>query len=122
MLEYFWGSIVSIATFVTVIMAKGFCSHTINSIASSTMGIFLISENSLLGVPLWTKFIPLQNYIDSSFYILIIISLVICVFTICLLIDKIKVFLLKCLKGPIDKVFQLVDKNINKCMSLMEKI
>ena len=73
----------------------------INYISSSTLGVYLIHENSYLRNFLWNIFIPNKCYYNSYVYILFAISKVFIIYFLCIIIDKIR-----------NKLFKNIEKKI----------
>ena len=70
-------------------------SNLINEIASSVLGIYLIHDNDVIRNWLWNVFFPNAKYINSNLFFLHMIIKVIVIFSTCLIIDKIRIFLMK---------------------------
>lgn len=70
-------------------------NKTINSIASSVLGIYLIHENVYVRTVIWQQILPNVNYYYKSpmVFIMFAIFKVLAVFILCLIIDKIRIIL-----------------------------
>ena len=91
----------------------------INSIANSTLGIYLIHDNDIIRNWLWKDFWPSSLYLNSKFYILHMFSKVTIVFFICLAIDKIRIIV--CDK-KIDKLIEFIKNKYLKNKFIRGKV
>lgn len=91
-----------------------FQSKPINWIASSSVAIYAIHENKYFDKKLWYGLIENQylDYNVGKFY-LILMSECLLFFFICILIDKIRMFLMKPINPVVDKIDVYLDKKIN---------
>lgn len=74
----------------------------INWISGCTLGIYLLHDNNFMRTFLWKHLLSCQNYQNSAFLALHAIICVVAVFTICLLIDKVRIALIE---RPLFKLF-----------------
>lgn len=89
-------------------------SKLINTIARSTLGIYLIHENPSLGRILWDRILHVDVVYYRKLYILYILLSVIVIWAMCLIIDIIRIRILeKYIVTPCLKHSKLVDR-INK--------
>ena len=66
-----------------------FVNKPINYIASSVLGIYLIHDNKIMRPVIWGRIYNNMNYINSKYYIIHVAIKTVCIFIICLIIDKI---------------------------------
>lgn len=78
-------------------------NKAINYIASSTLGVYLIHENSYLRDILWNKLLPNASFYNSPCFIVIAVFKICVVFCICVIIDKFRDFLLSKTEDKIAK-------------------
>ncbi|MCD8375668.1 MAG: acyltransferase [Oscillospiraceae bacterium] len=76
-----------------------FHSAIINRIAASTLGIYLIHDNSMARKVIWEVIFPNVNYLNSPCLLLHIILKCIAIFVGCLVIDQLRLY-------TVDKLFQ----------------
>ena len=90
----------------------------INRIATSVLGIYLIHENFLLRNIIWKSFLPITFNINSGFLPIYMIGKVLLVFSICLIVDQLRILLLgKIEENFSNKIYSLIRKkqvNINE--------
>lgn len=67
------------------------CFPTVNKLAASVLGIYLIHDNELVRPYIWTTIFPNASYLGSSYFVLFLLAKVCCVYAVCLLIDQIRV-------------------------------
>ena len=102
---------------------KDIKSRLINFVASSTLGIYLIHDNFILRGWIWKEVYPNNNYLYSNYMIVHFIIKVIAVFIICLVIDKLRLYLIeKPLKKPLDKLYEKVESLSKKVYEKVEKL
>ena len=87
---------------------KPFTNKVINTIASSTFGIYLIHENTYLRKILWIDLINVPNYVNSNYFIFHLIGSVLVVFTICSIIALVRNLIFE------ELVFKSLDKLLDK--------
>ena len=90
--------IISFALFFIFKNIKIKDSVIINSIASTTFGIYLIHDNEIIRNILWKDIFNINNYITSNYFVIYCIIAVSIVFIVCMFIDYIR-------KGTIEKLF-----------------
>ncbi len=62
----------------------------LNTISSSTLGVYLIHDNNLVRNILWTEIFKNNQYLQSNYLFLHAVLTTIIIFIICIIIDKIK--------------------------------
>ena len=77
----------SISLLLIFLKRKEFSNKNINYISGSVLGVYLIHSNFLFSPYLWTKFIHIQTYFNSTNLIIISIISIILVYIICTIID-----------------------------------
>lgn len=100
----------SISLFLYFKNMKIFYSNIINTISSTTLGIYLIHSNTFIGPIIWESIFKCATYADSKFLIINALIAIVCVFIACSIIDLIRQVIL-------DK---LVNKKIEKILSKIE--
>ena len=116
--------LISIAMFCYFATRKKFYSKTVNKIAASVLGIYLIHANPLVTQFAWNYILPNQSFLDSPYFLLLYISKVIAVFIICLIIDQMRINFLKPIYGKYismlwDKINPLICQSISKVQNHM---
>ena len=97
-------------------------SNIINFIASSTLGIYLIHDNYLIRHWIWREFFPNNQYLYSNLLILHCIAKVIGIFVVCIIIDKLRIYLIeKPLSKYGEKIYEFLEKTIKKVCIKAEK-
>ncbi len=89
---------------------------TINSIASTTLGIYLIHENNFIREIIWQRIFPVTSLYNSKYLFLAMIVKVTIVFIMCTLIEKSRQLLLGNLEEKLSK------KIFNKITSIKTKV
>ena len=97
----------AIGIFIEFAYKEGFYNKYINYVASSVLGIYLIHDNFILSPIIWQK-ANLRSYISSPCFWMYEILVIIIIFVVCLIIDKIRQI---CIEKTI---FKFVDKKIQK--------
>lgn len=108
----------SICLFNVFINKKHFNSRIINIIASGVFGVYLISDNNYIRIPLWQKIFKNHKYVCSNFLIIHMICAVFLVFIICCLIDLVRKYTIdsvynKCFSKKIDRFQNFLDLKWN---------
>lgn len=98
--------ILAYCIFIAFINKKEYSNSLINSIASSTLGIYLIHDNVIMRKVMWNK-INIRTIIKSKFFWLYEIEIVIGIYIACLLIDVIRKKVIE------EKLIKLVEEKIN---------
>ena len=80
-------SIMSITTFVLFINKQQWCNSTVNYIASSILGVYLIHDNFIVRKHIW-KFFKINEYITHKYFFLYEMVIVLFIFGFCFLIDR----------------------------------
>lgn len=106
----------AISTFLYFAKHHNYLSKTINFLSSSVLGIYLIHDNEYIREIIWKKVYPNVLFINTNFFILHIIIKIFCVFIICLLIDKLRIYFLE------SKIIKIIDKNQNKVKEKLNNI
>ena len=100
-------------------------SKIINYVSSSIMAVYLIHDNFLMRKLIWLQIFPNMNYLNSKYLFVHAILKIICVFFICVLIDKIKIlFCKKTMNKIANKIynsFKKIKNNIVLRLSVLEK-
>ncbi len=95
---------VSLSVFMIFINKKQFCNDSINYIAASVLGVYLIHDNFILRDIIWNKVKLLELYNTSNFWIYEI-CIVCLIFIVCILIDKLRIFIIeKPIMNKIEKI------------------
>lgn len=81
--------VLGLSIFVEFINQNEFYNKTINYIASSSLGIYLIHDNFILRPIIW-KVVNIEKYMNTTYFWLYEIGVVTIIFGICLIIDKIR--------------------------------
>lgn len=98
--------ILAYCIFIAFINKKEYSNSIINSIASSTLGIYLIHDNVIIRKFMWDK-INIRDIIKSKFFWIYEIEIVIGIYIACLLIDIIRKKVIE------EKLIKLVEEKIN---------
>lgn len=107
----FLSLLISIGIFMLFINFKDFKSIIINSIASSTFGIYLLHDNFLVRDFIWKK-LHIEDFMVEKHFWIREILLVLTIFVIGLVIDKLRQI---CIEKPIFKLWNRIEtKNKNK--------
>ena len=69
-------------------------SRTVNWVAASMFGVYLIHENPIMHQHLWNDWLGLYQYFGNDIYPLIVIGVTAMVFVACLIIDKARIYLI----------------------------
>lgn len=88
--QYPFVFLTSVGIFVCFYNIKKIYSRKINSIASTTFGIYLISDNYIVNPILWHRLFKNSMWQDSSFLIIYTFFVVCTVFCICSIIELIR--------------------------------
>lgn len=109
--------LISIFTFI-LFKDLNIDSKLINTLASTTFGVYLIHESKLVYPILWTNIFHCNNYIKSPYFI--IYSLIVCliVYIVCTLIELIRINLLE--KNYMKIIFK-IEPFINKVLEKYSK-
>ena len=85
-----------------------------NWIASSMFGVYLLHDNGLVRPWLWHTILKIDTYMNSPFFIIISIFASLCVFTTCIIIDKILSVFYKPFTNYVEKALSKISfkKNI----------
>lgn len=105
----------SVSLFNLFAWGKPFTNKAINTIASTTFGIYLIHENNYLRKILWTNIIKVPNYVDSNYFIFHLTGSVLAVFITCSLIALVRNLFFE------KVVFKLIDKKLNQVVKFLQK-
>lgn len=81
--------ILGLSIFIEFINQKEFHNKIINYIASSSLGIYLIHDNFILRPIIW-KGVNIGKYLKSPYFWLYELGVILAIFSICLIIDKIR--------------------------------
>lgn len=113
--------ILGILLFLYFLTRKNFYNKYLNYISGSVLGIYLIHENNYMREILWKIFLPIERYIFTpSFYIILFIK-VVGIFSGCLLIDIIRRILFEKLENKISVYFaSLLKYFFNKIKKFFE--
>lgn len=85
----FGASVCLFLLFLTFSINKAFLVKTINCIASTTLGVYLIHDNIFVRDLLWEK-LKIYELIDHPYFYFIIAGTVFVIFFVCFVIDKIR--------------------------------
>ncbi|MDO5557641.1 MAG: acyltransferase family protein [Clostridia bacterium] len=100
-----------------------FYCKSINYIASSTLGVYLLYDNYCIRKYIWRVISPNINYLESDFLIVHALVKCIMVFVVCVIIDKIVEFILRrTLYKCVDNYKWNFDKIKEKFFRLTEKL
>ncbi len=103
------------AVFLFIYFSRvNFSNKFINIIGKSTLGIYLIHDNSLLEYPIWREFWPNYNYFSNPYFHLFAKTIVI--FVVCSIIDIIREYTIG------KAVNNWVNKNIDALSIKLKKI
>lgn len=80
----------AVSLFLYFLTRPYFFSATINRIAGTVLGIYLIHDNQLMRTLIWDYIFPNLDYLHSSWYVLFFISKVLAVFAICSAIELLR--------------------------------
>ena len=97
--------------FLKFINISKFNNKIVNTIASATLGIYLIHDNPNFRIILWNKIFYLPNYINEPYFILLLILTSIIVFTVCCLMELLRK---KVFDRFIDKISTKIDYKITE--------
>ena len=86
--------ILALTTFIIFLKKKEIHSKTINFIASSTLGVYLIHDNIIMRDWIWNK-VNIQEHIMNNNFWLYEISVIAVIFFSCILIDKVRKYMLE---------------------------
>ncbi len=70
-------------------------SKTVNFIASSVLGVYLIHDNDYIRPILWKSFYPNLDFFNSKYFLIHILVKTGGIFVVCVIIDKIRIYLLE---------------------------
>lgn len=111
--------IVSLSTFMLFINKKEFNNSIVNYIASSVLGIYLIHDNFILRPIIW-KVVNIGNYLQSPYFWIYELGVILAIFCACLIIDKIRQ---KFIEKPVLKfIYNRIDKLEEKINNKGENI
>lgn len=98
--------IMSVACFEIAIKCKPFTNKTINYIAKSTFGVYLIHDNPFIREVLWCRIFKVASFAEGNFAIFVLHSFitVAIVFCCCTLIDILRRFIEKPVSRAYDKL------------------
>lgn len=112
----------AIFTFLHFSMNNNFYSKAINMLSSSTLGIYLLHDNDLIRKLLWENIFPNVQFLNSNYFILHVIVKIFSIFIICLIIDKIRMFIFdKTVNKIIDKYFDKLYDKIKSVIKVFEE-
>lgn len=105
-------ALIAIYMFLIAISAKETESKVINTISSTTFGVYLIHDNPIVRMFLWEIIIGCTQYYDKPYMIINCIGTAVLVFTVCSIIDFVRIH-------TAEKIFmKIVDKAIKKASTL----
>lgn len=110
---------ISIFMFLAFLNLKIKSSKIINIVSSSTLGVYLLHDNSYTRTFLWREMFKNASYQNT--YMLIPYSLVVIlvVFIACSLIELLRIYLIEKKYMPfVEKISKFIDKWINRVMNL----
>ena len=103
--------ILAICIFLKFLSINEFKNKFINTIASTTLGIYLIHDNPNFRIILWNKIFTLSNYINKYYFIIVIFITSLIIFIICCLIELLRK---KVSDRFIDKIVLKIEDKISK--------
>lgn len=80
----------AVSLFLYFVTRPYFFNASINRIAGSVLGIYLIHDNDLMRTIIWDYIFPNLEYIESSWYMLFYAGKVFAVFAICSMIELLR--------------------------------
>ena len=115
-------SIVSIALSVSVFSLftkkKPFTNNIINTVAGCTFGVYMISDNCYVRHVLWTSILNIPSFANSPILFLHLICSVLVVYSICSVIEFIR---LNTLERLFSSVYDSIEQKIKKWLSIKKK-
>ena len=79
-------------TYFMIAKTNGTCCFlTVNKLAASVLGVYLIHDNELVRSYIWTNIFPNVFYLNTPYFVLFLLVKVCCVYFVCLLIDQVRV-------------------------------
>jgi surface polysaccharide O-acyltransferase-like enzyme len=115
---------VSAAIFMFLVFKDiNFNSKIVNWISSSVLGIYLIHDNELfVNGWLWSTLFHNADTINSKYLFIYAIVEVILVFVVCLIIDKLRIYILeKPIKKWLDKKWPMFEEKYERCKEKLHK-
>ncbi len=107
--------LIAIYMFLLAISAKEIKSKVINTISSTTFGVYLIHDNPIIRLFLWEIIVGCTQYSDKPYMIVSCIGTTLLIFVACSIIDLIRIC-------TIEKIYmKVVDKVIEKIKKLKQK-
>jgi hypothetical protein len=109
MLDIYMGNMTGItlllgfAIFLYFLNKEPRTSKSVNWVAASVFGVYLIHENPTMHQRLWNDWLNLPQYFGDDIYPLVVIAVTLLVFTVCVLIDKARIYLVF---KPMDRYLQ----------------
>lgn len=100
-MEYFGGQnkittyLCALTLFMAFVNLEVRQSKVINTIASTTFGIYLIHDNTFLSRELWTEWLDTDALVHSARLVPDVIISTVCIFTVCALIDYVRIHYLE---------------------------
>ena len=108
-------TICAITTFVTFRSLNIKTNKIINTIASTTFGIYLIHDNYFLRPILWTKLLKCPQYATTNDFWWFSILVIMAIFIICVIVDLCRIYLLeKPFMFGVDKLLNVIKNKLAK--------
>lgn len=82
-----FSALLAVAVFARCLRTEPFYSKSINTVAKTCIGIYLIHDNQLVRHLIWDGILPNINYLHTGSFLIILVVKVICVFVICSCIE-----------------------------------
>lgn len=99
--------IFAVCMFDYFLHVKLVCNEIINKIAKSVFGIYLIHDNNFIRSLLWNKLLSVAAFMDKSYFVLYSCIVIIGVFILCVVLDKILIRIFNYFKNFIFKYIKI---------------
>lgn len=107
--------IIAVCIFCSIVYSRKIQSRAINTIASSTFGIYLIHDNPFVRKIIWTDVFHNPDFISSNYLVLHMLGVVIVIFSVCGIIELIR-------KNTLEKLYVVIlSPCIDKAQEKIEK-
>ena len=111
--------LIAIYMFLLAISVPALKSKIINTIASTTFGIYLIHEHPIMRIIIWNKVINFEQNYNELYAAIYCIGISIVIFIICFIIDLIRIYTvekiyMKIVKIVIEKIKNIKNRKILK--------
>ena len=90
----------------------------INKISISTLGVYLIHDNQYFREILWNKVFKLNQFVNSQYLFIIIITVAFLIFISCIFIEKIRMFFFNRLNNKLADKIDKIDKIIRSFLKI----